>query len=340
MRALASLLAAAATATPSTRSAVPHMAVPASPPAHVAVVAVDALVDAEPAAARAAWSAARVLWPEAMEAARSYSDNPRAAGARRAWAGGEWAPLLGEGADGMPKWLAAKMRLLRPLVAAEHEAVLLARLCADEAGVSAAGARPLSVGEIVASWQDDELCQSLEARYGVSHRAIARQYDAVRDEWRAREPRAWLDSHAVYPGAESALAALLGASQLSEVYLATAEAEPALAHAALSRTGVAVDEGRMLSVCGGVADTLCEVRSRHRESEGDEIRISYVDARADALREVAADPRHFGSTSLYFARWGHSTPQASALASLMPRVRCLDAASQMSEAIAGIAAPN
>ena len=46
----------------------------------------DALVDAEPAAARAAWSAARVLWPEAMEAARSYSDNPRAAGAARSGA--------------------------------------------------------------------------------------------------------------------------------------------------------------------------------------------------------------------------------------------------------------
>lgn len=125
-------------------------------------VAVDlngVLVDSREESTRSAWLTACELWPDAFEAVSDL--HPRDAGARRAWAGGDWAPLVGDGDEGMPNWLSAKVQLLRPVIEQGSDAVLLMRLCADEAAAAvksenkAAGRRPLSVGEIVTNWGDD-----------------------------------------------------------------------------------------------------------------------------------------------------------------------------------------
>ena len=104
------------------------------------------LCDSEPELTRSAWRAARERWPELMESAASMSEQPWKAGARKAWAAGDgWEPLQGNGADGLPNWLAAKMRLLRPVLETGFESVLMMRLCADEALMAASSAR-ITVG--------------------------------------------------------------------------------------------------------------------------------------------------------------------------------------------------
>ena len=83
------------------------------------VVACDlngVLVDSQSECMRSAWIAARELWPEAFESASELASKPWRAGARKAWAGGDWEPLQGVGEDGLPNWLDAKMKLLRPVL--------------------------------------------------------------------------------------------------------------------------------------------------------------------------------------------------------------------------------
>ena len=86
----------------------------------MSVIAVDlngVIVDSQDECTRSAWIAACELWPDAMAVAGddALSANPWRAGARRAWADGEWDTLKGVGDDGIPNWLDAKLRLLRPI---------------------------------------------------------------------------------------------------------------------------------------------------------------------------------------------------------------------------------
>lgn len=92
-----------------------------------ALVAADldgVVVDAQAEHMRVAWLTARELWPEAFELVSGVEFQPWRAGARRAWASGEWAPLQGVGADGLPNWLDAKVRLLRPVLKGEADVSL------------------------------------------------------------------------------------------------------------------------------------------------------------------------------------------------------------------------
>ena len=80
------------------------------------VVGLDGvLVDSEPATTRCAWLTAQCLWPEIMDSVTEVS--ARQAGVRKAWVGYDWSALTGvEETTGMPSWLAAKLRQLRPAV--------------------------------------------------------------------------------------------------------------------------------------------------------------------------------------------------------------------------------
>ena len=55
------------------------------------------------------------------------------AGVLRKWTGGSWDEMSKDAGDGMPGWLAAKVRQLRPVVETGYENTLLMRLCVEEA---------------------------------------------------------------------------------------------------------------------------------------------------------------------------------------------------------------
>ena len=68
---------------------------------------------------------------------------------------------------------------------------------------------------------------------------------------------------------------------------------------------------------GSTLSVLAELRRGQPDA-----RLSLIEASVPRLREVANSPALFG-TELWFAAWGHSTPQQQALVSSMPRVQVL-----------------
>ena len=278
------------------------------------------LCDSEPEQTRTAWRAARALWPEVCESAAAYAAVPWEAGARRSWANGEWDTLQGVGPDEMPNWLAAKMRLLRPIAGSGYECLLLMRLCADEALAAqenrkkGRGQRPLTPGEITANWSA-ELREVLLARYGLQQQEAVELYGGAREAWLEDDESSWLAAHRFYPEALDALRdALAGGAR---TYIVTTK-QRRLAQALLRHAGLALDDA---SIFDGVdrpkPETLCELQATHAGAE-----LRFVDDRAETLRRVANDPRLFGSR-LYFAAWGYSNPSQQSQISAFPRVRAL-----------------
>ena len=302
------------------RACAPHMAAPTR------VICLDfdgVLCDSEPALTRIAWRAACERWPDVMSATLAL--DPKTAGARRSWTGGSWEPLKGENADGMPNWLAAKMRKLRPVISSAHESTLMLRLCADEALAASkdrAGRRPLTPGEIASNWGED-MRESLLARYAFrTPQEAVDMYEAARDDWFTAEPDKWLAaSSTFYDGAVEAVRTVDASSDSDStaVYVVTSRPRAAT-RALLSAAGLPLDDDRVLADVDGdaaKAAAIVELRQRHADAT-----IAFVDDRVTPLRTVANNLGLFG-IELYHARWGYSTPQQEAEAAAMPRVRGL-----------------
>ena len=265
---------------------------------------------------RLAWLAACELWPEEVAAAAEV--DARDAGARRAWTGGSWQPLTGD-TDGLPNWLLAKMAQLRPVLSSDGEAVLLVRLCADEAVAAEqnrrTGSRPLSVGEILTNW-GAELRDTLLARYGLPPEVLSASYARARDAWVATDPAGWAAANVVHADAAAALRQALS-NEAAAVHVVT-EKPSRYAIALLEQASVGIGEG---SVHGQEQGSTLSVLAELRRGQPD-ARLSLIEASVPRLREVANSPALFG-TELWFAAWGHSTPQQQALVSSMPRVQVL-----------------
>lgn len=297
------------------------------------VVALDfdgVIVDSEPEVTRAAWRATCLLWPDVAGMAAEAEGSPWTAGARKAWAGGEWEPLRGSGPDGLPNWLAAKMRLLRPIVETGYETVLLLRLCVEEAQMSARSdraQRPLSVGEIAQAWEP-ELVDGLLVRFGLSRDEAIRVYGEVRDAWLAKDEAGWLAANSFYDGAIASVRhALEAPSSDTRLYIVTKKYHR-FAQRLLQSAGVSLPDGDIFALGSGPkTDTLAELQRRHPGCS-----LAFVEDRAETVRAVARDPRLLG-VQLYFARWGYSNDGQNALASSMPRVRALSEPSQLALAM-------
>jgi phosphoglycolate phosphatase-like HAD superfamily hydrolase len=295
------------------------------PPCASCVAALDfdgVIVDSEPELTRTAWRAASKLWPELMEAAAELE--PLEAGARKAWAGGQWGPLEGDGPDGLPNWLRAKMRLLRPVLETGFESILMIRLCVEEAltfAKSGSGQRPLTPGEITANWTPD-LSESLLARYGLTREGAIDAFGGARDEWLADDLESWLAVHEFHEGAVAALRRAIDRGD--DVYIVTTK-EARFAKALLSSAGMHFDDDRIFGLGSGPkAGTLAELQERHPERS-----VAFVEDRIETLRSVCNDVSLFGCR-LYFAGWGYSTPEQQAMCASMPRVQALDSSEELS----------
>lgn len=289
------------------------------------VVALDfdgVLVDSEPELTRTAWRASLELWPDLMDNAAEMSEEPWRAGARKAWTGGRWEPQLGLGADGLPNWLAFKMRTLRPQVETGYDSMLLMKLCVDEALNAASqrelgrGERPLTPGEISANWGD--MKDVLAVRYGLPPEKAIETFGAARDAWLADDSDGWLGANRFYPGAVAAVReATAAGSDGPAVYIVTTK-QRRFAQALLRSAGIELDDDRLFGLGSGPKlQTLAELQRAHPGSE-----LSFVEDRVQTLRTVANEPSLFGCR-LFFARWGYSDSEQQAAAASMPRVRTL-----------------
>ena len=288
------------------------------------------LCDSEPEQTRAAWRAAKALWPDVMESAAQYAEAPWEAGARRSWAGGAWGSLQGTGEDGLPNWLAAKIRLLHPIVDAgsSYESMLLMRLCADEALAArgnARGQRPLTTGEISTNWP--ELCELLHSRYELHPRDARELFDNTRDAWLDADPSSWLAASPFYPGVVEAVGSAL--ERGAHLRIVTTK-QTRFVQALLREAGLPLDDGLVCGLdAGSQADALWQIQSADAEAQ-----VRYVEDRVDTLRAVANDARLFG-VQLLFAEWGYSNPSQQARISAMPRIRSLADTKQLQAVLHG-----
>ena len=293
-----------------------YVSMSASSPQRVVALDLDGVIcDSEPELTKRAWRATCELWPDVMGATAELG--PRKAGARRAWAGGSWSPLEGVSSEGLPNWLAAKMRILRPVLETGYDSMLMMRLCADEALAAGPGKRPLTPGEIQANW-GPELRDTLSVRYGLQSDEAIERYSTALDTWRADDPNGWLSANRFYEGAVDALRAAVTADDSTAVHVLTAQ-QTHVAQALLRTAELPIEDERVVSLQGGgeKARALAELRRRHPD-----VPLAYVEDRVPVLRSIANEVSLF-ACELYFAQWGHSTPEQQAAAASMPRVRAL-----------------
>lgn len=292
------------------------------------VVALDfdgVICDSEPELTRSAWRTAVELWPDRMSAAAEL--DPQSAGARRAWVGGDWEGLQGlsDDEEGLPIWLAEKMRQIRPCIETGYESVLLMRLCVDEAVASSSGksgSRPLTPGEITTNF-NPEMRDVLLARYGLRAEEAIQRYSDVRDAWIADDEEGWLSANGFYGGAVDAVRKAVSDGE-HELYIVTTK-QARFAQALLQSQGIQLADERIFGLGSGPkAKTLSTLAQRHEGSC-----VSFVEDKVETLRAVANDVSLF-STALYFAEWGYSTAEQQALASSMPRVKSLSTSESLS----------
>ena len=289
------------------------------------------LCDAREAVTKSAWRTALELWPEPLEAAAELG--ARAGGVRKAWGGGDWSALEGHDDEGMPNWLSAKMRQLRPTVHAGYESVLLARLCAEEALASTRnerGSRPLSAGEIQEGWEFT-LRDSCLVRYGISQGIsqveLDEAYARTCDAWAAESRSSWKEAHKLYAPEALRRCADSGAAEL---YVLT-NGPPTTAREVLGSERVMIDDDHVIGLTEtrSKPEALLEVQARHAESP-----LRLVEDAADSVRLVAADVRLL-RWRIYYAHWGHTTPAQEAITSAFPRVRHLQRSAELEPLLLG-----
>ena len=297
---------------PATRSPAPLCAA-GSP---LFVLSLACLIDSEQEETITSWRAAGSLWPDLTAATCELEGTPRLLGARKAWSGGSWDGLQGTGAGGLPRWLGAKLRQLRPVVGSSLDSVLLLRLCAEEALAAGPGKRPLTVGEMSTNWGPD-LREALVARYSSSEAEVSSAFASAREAWLAEDSAGWRAAHRWHEGAIAPLRRALrraseegghGVRVLSAMPPRTTE--ELLSHAQL---------GGGIECCEAAAAEATLVTLRQRWPDADMV---YIDDRAEAVRAAAADVRLL-SLRLAYAEWGSASPSQAALAASFPRVRRL-----------------
>ena len=293
------------------------------------VVALDfhgVIIDSEPVMSRVAWRTGCRLWPHLTDGcAVTEGVMDESAYVDRRRLGGQ--PLCGTAEDAMPIWLRAKMRLLSPMMQSDDDALLLVRLCMEEALGDDPRKRPLTVGEVTSNWGGD-LKETLLLRYGMSASGAMAACAETRDAWMSGEPSEWEEAHLQFPATLADVRDATMPSLMSRpiVYIfARSDADVPDVRQLLDRHCVRMPAERVLSAADakGKSEALAALRLRHPEAT-----IRYVDDSADSLRAIAADPRLF-SVGAFFASWGYSTAEQESRVAAMPRVRALSSSREL-----------
>jgi len=324
-------------------------------------------------AAVAASEAASALWPSVLEVAQEIELGE--AGVRRSWVSYDWKEYLAEPEPGLgaadmrptPGWLVQKVAQLRSVCDGEWELVLLARLCVEEAAVCRAnramgrrGARPLTVGEIEASWTDDDglgLRESLLVRWGCERgeleEALAQARRQRGDEWTrgAHGSRVHLDVAGVVHAAVACRAAaesvhvLTSRDQRSAALALQAVGEALRREVGWEKVASSPDfqgswngkDGWRL-VCGlgtveakaDAVQTICSTAAGSCSAS-----MHVVDDSVGFLR-ACSSRLSLGLARFHLASWGHVSPgRWAALRGALPRVGELSGAQQLAQALGG-----
>ena len=292
------------------------------------VVALDfhgVVMDSEPVMARVAWRTSSRLWPQMVqESAATERVMDESAYVDRRRLGGE--PLRGtdDSADEMPNWLRAKMRLLSPIMQTDEDALLLLRLCMDEASSADSRKRPLTVGEIIANWGSD-LKETLQLRYRLQEHEASKACAETRAAWQEDAPSDWAEAHQQFPATLAEMREAVGSSSPTLYFFARSGADACEMQTVLANHGIQLPPECFVTAARaqGKVDALATLRVRHADAT-----LRFVDDCSDSLRAAAADPRLF-SLQPFFASWGYSTAQQMSRVAAMPRVRELTSSREL-----------
>jgi len=240
--------------------------------------------------AQAAFLAAKKVWPEIL-------DVPR------------WTE--------MPTWMEKKMRELRPVIETGYENVMLIRLLVQEARAaenSSRGTRPLTVGEIMANWQD--LKDKLLRDWGASKEELIEAFGGVRDDWMERDLQSWIDANRLYPGVADALN-----FATKPLFIITTK-QKRFVVALLAAFGVTnVNTDNIFGLGSGSKISVIKNILAREEFKGWD--VHFVEDRLETLESAALSllgkPVHF-----YLADWGYNTADAKHRASRNPTIEVID----------------
>jgi len=300
--------------------------------------------DAMEAAAAAVEAAVR-LW--SMPMAALWDIDIREAGVRRSWGSLE-EQTGGFDNNAAPVWLLQKMRMLRCACDAEWELVLLARLCVEEALACRAnrangrgGARPLTVGEIEASWVDEGfgLRESLLRRWDSNRHDVEAAMAETR--WQRCNGRVSPTEHydkRFHMDVVRAVHAAVACGAAAETVYVITSREQRSAVKVLQEASNAAKQGqgpttidyqgtwagkdgwRLVCGLGSIKDKANAVQAIYDEHGATGAGVHLVDDSVSLLK-LCASRLALGRVSLHLAGWGHvSLSHWTEERDLLPRV--------------------
>lgn len=106
---------------------------------------------------------------------------------------------------------------------------------------------------------------------------------------------------------------------------------PSTAREVLRAEGVEVDDGKVIGLSEQHAkpEALLQLQTQHKAAP-----LRLVEDAAESVRTVAADVRLL-RWRIYYAHWGHTTPQQEAITAAFPRVRHLQRSAELEPLLLG-----
>jgi phosphoglycolate phosphatase-like HAD superfamily hydrolase len=213
-----------------------------------------------------------------------------------------WPELSDSGVDSLAD-IIGRFRSVRPYLETGYQAIIMIRMLADKAPLSA--------------FRDD-LPQRVEhtlLELGKSKENLISLFGAVRDTWLREDLPSWLQRHSFYPGVIDALREALQRGK--RLYILTTKQERFVA-ALFKSQQLPFPQELIWGLERNVKkDALLLELLKEKNT-----RIHFVEDRLDTLLNVSSNAA-LQAIQLYFAPWGYATPIEKKRAEDDPTIHCL-----------------
>ncbi len=199
-----------------------------------------------------------------------------------------------------PPDIIARFRQCRPVIETGFESILLMRFLREE--------RPPQA--IMGGFQ--KLCRQTMRAESLPREKLVRLFGTVRDDWRRRDAKGWLNTHEFFPGVIEAL----NAAATRPIYIITTK-ERRFAADLAQAGGLELPEPHIFGLeSGKKSGVLAELSRQHPGAV-----IHFVEDRLKTLEGAAA--RGEAQLRLYLAVWGYNTAAERRRAAANPAVSLL-----------------
>ncbi len=214
--------------------------------------------------------------------------------------------LWPEAGERPPEGYAAAYGRLRPALETGWENYVLVRLIVDRVDEQDVLER--------FHWHCDDTLR----RHGLRREALVDGFGRARDDWRDRDPQAWLESQPLFPGVADMLREQLARER--PLYVISTK-QSRFIEQILAHHGIALPAGRLLGLeSGPKTDSLVRIAHEHALAPAD---VWFVEDRLGTLERAAAIDALAG-LGLFLADWGYNTSEERERAGSMPGIDVID----------------